>query len=150
MFLNKTFAVVATMVAVIVGSAMAFTPPDGMEVGVLDNGTIFVKATRIAQVGAKYNPIEIRTELKVDENQDWIQGIKMTLEDGYYVYRTGVKLDIGSPVQFCFVLGMNFYMPDCFMKAKYRSIAREWIDWNTVKSNGGGGYNFLVKVVSAK
>lgn len=151
MFLNKFFvAVVATVVAVMISFAMAFTPPDGLEVGALSNGDLFVKASRTAQVNAKYNPIEIRTELKVDDNQDWIQGIKMTLEDGYYVYHSGVKLDVGSPVQFCFVLGANFYMPDCFMKAKYRPIAREWIDWNTVKSNGIGGYNFRCFVVAAK
>lgn len=149
MFFNKMFAVVATLVAVTVSSIMAFTPPSGLEAGVLSNGKIFVKASRVAQV-TNNSQIQVRSELMVDDNQNWITGLKMTLEDGYYIYNTGVTLDVGSPVQFCLVLGTNFYMPDCFMKAKYRPIAREWIDWNTVKSNGIGGYNFVVNVVAAK
>ncbi|MDD4902448.1 MAG: hypothetical protein PHE24_04925 [Patescibacteria group bacterium] len=149
-----SISAVVAMIAMLAVSAMAFTPPNNDEVGITTDGIIFVKALRITQLKPQVNPPGVMCELMKDANHHWITGLKTKRDGNYFIYETGFTVPAGKEVQFCFYLGVNFWMPDCYYEGTYASFGAEYIsDWKeNAPPNGpdGGGHNFRYSAVQAK
>jgi hypothetical protein len=146
-------AVVAMIIAICF-SAMAWTPPNNDAFGVDTKGVLWAKVTAITELSPAVNPPGVMSQLMTDANHNWITGLKAKRDGDYYIYETGYSIPVGKEVLFCFYLGTNFWLPDCYYEGSYAAFGAKYIS-NWAKNcpfNAalGAGHNLCFPATQAR
>jgi len=143
--ITSVFAAPATTTVTTVKSVTVSTATFTGDWGVTTDGIIYIAVARVNEIADGATP-EVRSELMVDANGDWISGIMMTKSGGYWVYNSSTTLSPGEPVAFGFMVS-NKWVPGIY--AKNRTLAHAiGFDWSTTTDNGRGSKNFVLPAVT--